>query len=73
MDGIDRVVTMIACSELSQAQLAREAECSQSHLSLILKRKRGMSVALAGRLSNATGVPIRELLPDLAEALDAAE
>jgi transcriptional regulator with XRE-family HTH domain len=39
----------------TQAQFARDAKCSESHLSLILKGKRGVSLPLAQRLSDATG------------------
>jgi plasmid maintenance system antidote protein VapI len=45
--------------EISQAKLASETECSEPHLSLILQRKRGVSMKLAQRLSVATGGAVR--------------
>jgi transcriptional regulator with XRE-family HTH domain len=39
----------------TQAQFARDAQCSESHLSLILKGQRGVSLSLAQRLSDVTG------------------
>lgn len=38
----------------SQAKFAADAGCSESHLSLILQRKRGISLPLAQKFSNAT-------------------
>ena len=74
MDGIELLADYIRRGAASQAQLARDVECSESHLSLVLARKRGLSAALAKRLSNVTGVPMRELRPDLAEVMrEAAE
>ena len=56
--------------KISQAKLASESRCSQSHLSLILKGKRGVSMELARRLSAATGgaVRIEDFLMDPDEA-----
>ena len=48
----------------SQTKLATAVECSESHLSLILQRKRGVSMKLAQRLSSVTGVPIEAFLLD---------
>lgn len=74
MDGIDYVRNYITRETASQAQLARDVKCSESHLSLVLARKRGVSAKLAKRISEATGVPMRELRPDLAEVMrEAAE
>jgi len=39
----------------TQAKFARAVRCSESHLSLILKGERGVSLPLAQRLSDATG------------------
>lgn len=58
--------------ELSQSKLAADADCSEPHLSLILQRKRGVSMKLAQRLSVVTGgaVPIEAfLLAEQAEAI----
>jgi transcriptional regulator with XRE-family HTH domain len=41
--------------ETTQAAFARDAQCSASHLSLILKGERGVSLGLAKRISAATG------------------
>jgi plasmid maintenance system antidote protein VapI len=48
----------------SQAQFARDVDCSETHLTLILQGKRGASVPLAKRMSKATGgaVPVRALV-----------
>lgn len=76
MDGTAALKAFIASGQSSQAQIAREVGCSQSHLSLVLKGKRGLSVPLAKRISDATGVPVRSLVADklekAAEALEAA-
>lgn len=50
--------------EFSQSKLAADADCSEPHLSLILQRKRGVSMKLAQRLSVVTGgaVPIEAFL-----------
>jgi transcriptional regulator with XRE-family HTH domain len=45
--------------EISQAKLAAESDCSEPHLSLILKGERGVSMKLAKRLSDATGGEVR--------------
>lgn len=45
----------------TQADFARKVECSESHLSLILKGERGMSFALAKRISAESGVPLEHL------------
>lgn len=56
--------------EISQAQLAANANCSEPHLSLVLQRKRGVSMNLAQRLSNATGgaVSVEDFVLDRSEA-----
>lgn len=56
--------------EISQSRLAADADCSEPHLSLVLQRKRGVSMKLAQRLSVATGgaVPIEAFLLEQSEA-----
>lgn len=79
MDGIQLLADFISRGTASQAQIARDIGCSESHLSLILDRKRGLSVALATRISRATNgaVSVRALVPDkikrAAETLQAAQ
>lgn len=74
MDGRQLLADHIA-RQTSQAKIAREAKCSEGHLSLFLQGKRRMSVSLAKRVSAATGgvVPARALVPEVAEMLEAAE
>lgn len=69
MDGIDQLAGYLNREKASQAQFAREVLCSESHLSLVLARKRGLSVPLAKRISQKTGIPAQALVPDLAELL----
>jgi len=45
--------------DMSQAKLAAASDCSEPHLSLILKGERGVSMRLAQRLSAATGGAVR--------------
>lgn len=52
-------VWMDSHSEITQAKLAADSECSEPHLSLILKGERGVSMKLAKRLSDATGGDVR--------------
>lgn len=54
----------------SQAAFADTVGCSESHLSLVLQRKRGVSLKLAQRFSGATGgeVPVEAFLWEPAEA-----
>lgn len=54
----------------TQAKFARVIGCSESHLSLLLDGKRGASLSLALKISEATGgaVPLRALLRDEAAA-----
>ena len=56
--------------EISQSKMAADSDCSEGHLSLILQRKRGVSMKLAQRLSVATGgqVKIEDFLLDEHEA-----
>ncbi len=50
----------------SQAKFADQVGCSESHLSLVLRGKRGVSMKLARKLSEATGgdVPLDAFLID---------
>lgn len=57
----------------AQAELARAVGCSQAHLCLVSNGERGLSINLAKKISDATGVPIQTLLPDLAQIIEAAE
>ena len=43
----------------SQAKFAADAGCSESHLSLILQGKRGVSLKLAKKFSKTTGGAVR--------------
>lgn len=45
--------------EISQAQFADDCDCSESHLSLIMSGKRGVSLNLAKKLSDATNGDVR--------------
>jgi transcriptional regulator with XRE-family HTH domain len=45
----------------TQAQFARDVECSEPHLSLVLKGKRGLSMRLARNISDKSGIPLEEL------------
>lgn len=78
MDGKALLADYLAREARSQAYIARKAHCSEGHLSLFLKGKRGLSVPLAKRISEATGgeVPVRALVADklekAAEALEVA-
>jgi transcriptional regulator with XRE-family HTH domain len=53
----------------TQAKFAREVRCSESHLSLILKGERGISLGLAKRISEATGgeIPVDKLPHEAAQ------
>lgn len=46
----------------AQVKFAREVQCSESHFSLVLNGKRGMSYPLAERISAKTGIPIDRLM-----------
>lgn len=67
MDGIELLIDYLRREKASQAQFAADVKCSESHLSLVLARKRGLSVPLAKRISNKTGVPFTALVPDKVE------
>jgi transcriptional regulator with XRE-family HTH domain len=72
MDGRHLLSEFLARG-VRQAQLARDAKCSEGHLSLYLKGKRGMSVSLAKRISAATGIPAKSLVPEKAAEWEGAE
>ncbi len=63
MDGRQLLSDFIAANT-SQAQFARDVGCSDSHLSLVIKGERGVSLGLAKRISEATRgvVPIEALV-----------
>ena len=48
---------------MTQAQFAKDVGCSESHLSLVLKGERGVSLGLAKRISEATAgaIPVEAL------------
>jgi transcriptional regulator with XRE-family HTH domain len=74
MDG-RRILARYIREQTSQARLAREVECSETHLTLYLQGKRGLSITLARRISKATGgeVPVSALVPpDVAKLLSEA-
>ena len=77
MDGKAQLAAYFARQKGSQARVARECGCSQGHLSLVIKGERGLSVPLAKRISEATGVPVRALVADkiekAEEAIEAAQ
>jgi len=57
MDGLSRLVAHINGLDGTQAAFARVVGCSESHLSLILKGERGLSLGLAVRIERETGIP----------------
>jgi hypothetical protein len=81
MDGRELLAEHIRTNPASQAKLARDAGCSEGHLSLILAKKRWASPTLAQSLSAAVNgaVPAdtlvspysRKLAGDLANLLSA--
>lgn len=64
MDGRDLLADYIRTGPASQAKLARDARCSEAHLSLILKKKRWASPKLAMQITIATDgkVPAKALV-----------
>lgn len=46
----------------AQVKFAREVQCSQTHLSNMLKGKRKPSYPLAQRMHEKTGIPVEELM-----------
>lgn len=65
MDGRQLLAGYIS-GRTTQAQFARDVRCSESHLSLVLKGERGVSLKLAKRIMEATGgvVPTESLVAD---------
>jgi transcriptional regulator with XRE-family HTH domain len=64
MDG-RRLLQKFIREHTTQVDFARAVKCSQTHLTLVLQGKRGVSVPLAKRMSAATGgtVPLKALVP----------
>jgi DNA-binding transcriptional regulator YdaS (Cro superfamily) len=64
MDGRKLLAAFIRANPASQAKLARDAGCSEGHLSLILSGKRWASPKLAHKISRAIdgAVPAKELV-----------
>lgn len=61
------LLTELAAERGAQVKFAREVRCSESHLSLVLSGKRGLSYPLAQRIHAKTGIPVEELMsPPLA-------
>lgn len=57
----------LAAERGAQVKFAREVQCSESHLSLVLAGKRSLSYPLAQRISAKTGIPVDDLMsPPLA-------
>jgi transcriptional regulator with XRE-family HTH domain len=74
MDG-RRILAKYIREHTTQAEFARDVECSQTHLTLVLQGKRGVSISLAKRMSAATAgtVPVRALVsPELADLMAGA-
>lgn len=70
----DRLTAQFRNERGAQKRLADKVGCSESHLSLVLKEKRGLSYELARHISRETGVPVDELMaPPLAPADGGAE
>lgn len=58
----------------AQVEFAREVGCSESHLSLVLRGKKGLSYPLAERINAKTGIEISELMaPPLAPSGSASQ
>lgn len=67
MDGRQLLAEFIA-RETTQVAVCRAANCSQSHLSLYLAGKKRLSVDLAVRIAEVTGISAARLL-NLKEAV----
>lgn len=52
----------LASQKKPAAWLAREAELSQAHMSLVLRGKKGLSPEAAGRIASLTQIDARLLL-----------
>lgn len=53
MDGRQKLLEFIAAST-TQSKFARDIDCSESHLSLVLAGERGVSLELAKKIEDAT-------------------
>lgn len=60
-DGRALLAEFIRENAKTQAEFARRVRCSESHLSLVLKGDRGMSLRLAKRISAESGIPVEAL------------
>jgi transcriptional regulator with XRE-family HTH domain len=69
MDGPELLKEHIGPRRGARAEFARQIGCSQPHLSLVLKGKRGLSPELGQKASRATGIPLEKLCPKLADVL----
>lgn len=62
-----RLAKQFAAERGAQTKMAREVNCSESHLSLVLRGKRNVSYGLAQRIHDKTGIPVEDLMaPPLA-------
>lgn len=52
---------------LTQAEFARRVPMSESHLSNVIDGKRPISMRLAARIKELTGIPIDAFAPEVAE------
>lgn len=57
-----KLLAEFAAERGKQVKFAREVECSESHLSLVLNGKRGLSYKLAERIQAKTGIAVQELM-----------
>lgn len=62
MDGLARLASFISGLDGKQAAFAKAVDCSEPHLSLILAGKRGLSLELAARIEDVSGIPAKSLL-----------
>ncbi len=64
-DWRDALLASFAAERGAQVKFAREVQCSESHLSLVLNGKRGLSYPLAHRINAKTGIAIADLMAPL--------
>lgn len=65
------LLAQLASERGAQVKFAREVRCSESHLSLVLNGKRGLSYPLATRIHAKTGIAVDDLMaPPLATERD---
>lgn len=57
--------------KMPQETLAAKVGITKASLSRVESGKLSLSIALARKLADATGIPFRKLRPDLAEMVDA--